>query len=57
MSAGVLAVGAALYYLSLDKDVCVYDPKTHTIEELRKIVHDMFVEGATLYCQKLNLMR
>jgi hypothetical protein len=54
---GVLTLGAALYYLSLDAETVSYDPKKHTVEELRKLVHDLFVEGATLYCQKLNLMR
>jgi hypothetical protein len=57
MGLGVVALGACLYYMSLDSETVVYDPKKHTVEELRKIVHDMFIEGATLYCQKLNLMR
>ena len=57
MGLGVLTIGAALYLLSRDAESVVFDPKKHTIEELRKSVHEMFVEGATLYCQKLNLMR
>ena len=40
---------AALYFLSKDKDEISFDPKKHTVEELRKIVHEIFVEGATLY--------
>ena len=54
---GVVSLGAALYYLSQDAEYVKYDPKVHTVEELRKIMHNIFVEGATLYCQKLNLMR
>jgi hypothetical protein len=47
---GVVTLGAALYMLSLDTDAVSYDPKKHTKEELRKIIHEMFIEGATLYC-------
>ena len=55
--ASCLAVGAALYYLSMDQEYVPFDPKIHTVEEIKKIMSEMFVEGATLYCQKLNLMR
>jgi len=34
-----------------------FDPKKHTLEELRKIIHEMYLEGATLYCQKLNMIK
>lgn len=34
-----------------------YDPSVHTIEKLRLIVDEIFIEGATLYCQKLRLIR
>jgi hypothetical protein len=54
---GVLTLGAAVYFLSKDEEAVKFDPKKHTKEELRKIVNEMFIEGATLYCQKLNLMR
>jgi hypothetical protein len=57
MGLGFVTLCAGIYYMTLDQETVVFDPKKHTIEELRKIVHDMFVEGATLYCQKLNLMR
>ena len=57
MGLGVLTIGAALYLLSRDAETVTFDPKKHTVEELRRICHEMFVEGATLYCQKLNLMR
>jgi hypothetical protein len=53
----VVLAGAAAWYLSKDQDAIAYDPKKHTIEELRKIVHELFVEGATLYCQKLNMIK
>ena len=54
---GVLTLGAAIYFLSYDGEAVKYDPKKHTRAELKKIVHELFIEGATLYCQKLNLMR
>ena len=57
MGLGVLTISAALYFMMQDAEMVTFDPKKHTAEELRKIVHEMFVEGATLYCQKLNLMR
>ena len=57
IGASCLAVGAALYYLSRDQEFVEFDPKVHTLEETKKIISEMFVEGATLYCQKLNLMR
>ena len=44
-----IVAGAALYFLSKDRDEVSFDPKKHTVEELRKIVHEIFVEGATLY--------
>ena len=34
-----------------------FDPKKHSVEELRKIAHEIFVEGATLYTQKLNMIK
>jgi hypothetical protein len=54
---GVFTLGAAVYFLSQDGEAVKFDPSKHTKEELRRIVHEMFIEGATLYCQKLNLMR
>jgi hypothetical protein len=57
IGAGCLATCAALYYLSRDQEYVPFDPKVHTLEEIKKIMSEMFVEGATLYCQKLNLMR
>ena len=57
LGTGLLAAGAALFLLARDKDKVVYDPTRHTVEELRKIIHEIFVDGATLYCQMLNQMR
>ena len=54
---GAVAVGGALWYLSQDPEAVSFDPKKHTVEELRKVAHALFVEGATLYCQKVNQMR
>ena len=53
----VIAAGAALYLLSREPVKFIYDPKKHTLQELRKLIHEIFVDGATLYCQKLNQMR
>ena len=50
IGAGVIAVGAALYFLSQDEEVSKFKPEEHTIERLRQITHELFVEGATLYC-------
>jgi len=55
--AAVLVIGGALWFLSQDSEQIKFDPKLHTVEELRKIVHEMFVEGATMYCQKLNIIK
>ena len=59
IGAGCVVLGAALWYLSeeSDKEMIKFDPKKHTVEELRKLVHELFVESATLYCQKVNMMR
>ena len=55
---GVITLAAVLYYLSLDDEedprIDQYDPAVHTIEQLRKIAHEIYVEGATLHCQKLR---
>ena len=54
-SAGVLALGAALWWLTEDhEEKGLADDSTYTIEKLRDIVHEIFIEGATIYCQKLN---
>ena len=57
IGAAVLATGAALWFLTRDGETIKFDPTKHTVEELRKIVHELFVEGATLYCQKLNMIK
>lgn len=59
MGVGVIAMGAGLYLLSRDDEEVqvVYDPAVHTVEKLREIIHEIFLEGATLYCQKLRLIR
>lgn len=48
-----LAAGVGLWYLSQDKEATKYDPKKHTVEELRKLVKELFIADATIYCQKL----
>lgn len=47
---GAVLLGAALYWLSVDHEEAAFDPKVHTVEKLRALIHDLFVEGATLYC-------
>ena len=46
IGAAVLVTGAALWFLSRDDEKIVYDPSKHTVEELRKIVHELFVDIA-----------
>lgn len=53
-AAALLGVGAAILYLSRDPNHVEVDAKVHTVEKLRAIVHEIFVESATLYCQKAN---
>lgn len=54
-AAALLGVGAAVYYLSRDTEgPAELDPLKHTRAKLRAIVHEIFVESATLYCQKAN---
>ena len=38
---------AALYYLSKDPNEVSFDPKKHTVEELRKIATDIYIDVAT----------
>ena len=57
---GAIALGIGLYFLSRDEEteiVQVYDPKVHTLEKLKVIIDEIFIESATLYCQKLRLIR
>ena len=58
LGASALTVGAAIWFLTQDgEEAFVIDPKTHTIERLRLIVDEICIECATLYCQKLRLIR
>jgi Co/Zn/Cd efflux system component len=59
-TAGLFVSVAALWLLSRDGEqdaMLNFNPKVHTLEKLRDLYKDVFVEGATLYCQKLNLIR
>jgi hypothetical protein len=49
IGAACILTGTALWYLSRDNEMVKFDPKVHTLEELRKIVHELYVESATLY--------
>ena len=58
IGAGAITVGAAIWFLTQDGEEAVsIDPKTHTIELLRRIVDEVCIECSTLYCQKLRLIR
>lgn len=52
-TAGLALSAAALWFLSKDEEkesANIFDPKIHTVEKLRLLYKDFFVEGATLYC-------
>lgn len=51
-SAGVLALGAALWWLTEDHEEkgLVGMDHTYSLQKLRTIVHEIFIEGATIYC-------
>ena len=57
IGAGCLAVGSAIWYLTRDTELASFDPKTHTVEKLREIIHEIYVEQTTFLCQKLNAIR
>jgi hypothetical protein len=57
IGAACVAVGGALWFLSQDQQAIKFDTGKHTVEELRKIVRELFVEGATLYCSKLVMIK
>ena len=46
LGAAAVATGVALWYLSRDTSEVSFDPKKHTVEELRKILREIYVEGA-----------
>ena len=59
-TAGLFVSAAVVYFLSRDdKEEASgdFNPKVHTIEKLRLLYKDLFIDGVTLYCQKLNLIR
>jgi len=49
---GAIAAGIGLYLMTREEEGLAqqYDPKVHTIEQLRRIVDEIFIESATLYC-------
>lgn len=57
--ATAIAVGVGVYYLTKeDSDIVqVFDPTVHTQAKLRQIMDEVFTESATLYCQKIRLIR
>ena len=46
---GVALASAALYYMSKDDTAVEYIPSKHTVEELRKVIHEIYVEGVATY--------
>lgn len=53
---GALAVGAAIMYLSKDSEPIKFDPKLHTIEKLREILDDLYLEYASSYVYYYNII-
>ena len=53
--AALLGVAGTAYWLS--RDAVTYDSWKHSVSNLRKLVFEMYLEHATLYCQKLNQIR
>ena len=59
-TAGLVVSAAAIWFLSRDDEsekANVFNIKFHTIEKLNALYEDFFIDGVTLYCQKLNLIR
>ena len=56
VGAGCVVAAAALWYLARDPNEKAFDSKVHTVEELRKIIRELFLEGATAYTHKLNML-
>lgn len=52
-----LAAGAAAWYLSRDTNEVSFDSKKHTVEKLRKIVREIYVEGAIHYSNQVKKLR
>lgn len=53
-------MGVGLYLLTREEEEGImqkYNPKEHTLEKLQMIIDEIFIESATLYCQKLRLIR
>jgi hypothetical protein len=54
-AACVIAAGS-LWYLSQDKDEIRFDSNVHTLEKLRKLVRELFVSEATIYCSRFVMI-
>lgn len=50
IGAAALVTGVALWYLSQDKEETKFDTSVHTVEKLRRLVKDLFIADATIYC-------
>ena len=46
--AALLSVAGTAYWLS--RDAVTYDSWKHSVANLRKLVFEMYIEHATLYC-------
>ena len=57
--ASAIAVLGGLYYMTREDEELaqVLDPQVHTLPKLRQIMDEIFIESATLYCQKIRLIR
>lgn len=54
---GIILAGAVLWYLSQDGETVKYDPQEHTLEKLRSIVHEVFVQSATHQQQIFQVLK
>ena len=57
MGTTALCMGVGLWYLSRDEEQIVFDKAVHTEERLEQIINEIYIESATLYCQKMRLIR
>jgi len=48
--AGAVAVGLAVWFLLRDEEPIEFDSTKHSLEQLRKMVNEIYVETSILYC-------
>ena len=50
----LVGVAGTAYWLS--RDPIVFDRVKHSKSNLKRLLHELFIEHATLYCEKMNLI-